>query len=182
MLATLQEVKDYLWITDTSEDTVLTSLLNSSDNIIKSLTWRDFEATNYTEYYNWKWENEFLLNQYPVNTLTSFQYNTGTFSNPVWTDFDEDNYKLEQWGFKIWLNFSLNKWVQNIKVVYDAWYSTIPWDLKLATIQLTAYFFNWRKSDWISSEWVDGASVVYDKKMPKEIDLIIKKYRNVQSF
>jgi len=193
MLVTLQQVKDYLGIIDTDSDTLLTSLLTSADALVKSYTGRDFEEETYTHLFNWKWEYEFLLKQYPVSVLTSFKYNTGSFSSPVWTDFDAESYKLEPENGKIWMMFSLPKWIQNIQAIYTAWYvwysewppiveSEIPAEISQAVIQLTAYYYNWSKSDWIKSENVDWTWVVYDKTIPTNINLILNRYKNVQTF
>ena len=182
MLATLSNVKDYLGITDTDSDTLLTSLLTAADALVKSYTGRDFEEKTYTHYFNWKWENEFLLKQYPVSVLTTFQYNTGSFSSPTRTNFDADSYKLEWENGRVWMMLNMPKWVQNIKAVYIAWYTTVPADISQVTIQLTAYYYNSSKSDWIKSENVDWTWVVYDKSIPNTISLILNRYKNVQTF
>lgn len=187
MIASLQEVKDYLGITDNSQDTLLTSLLESADALVKSYTGRDFEEQTYTHLFNWKGELEFLLKQYPVSVLTSFQYNTGSFSTPSWTDFDQDSYKPDPETGIVWSMFNIPKWIQNIRAVYTAWYTAedMPGDIKNAVIKLTATYYNWSKSDGIKSESVDWASLVYDKTMdwiPSDILLVLNRYKNVQIF
>lgn len=184
MLATLQEVKNYLDITDSDSDTVLTQLLAAADAYIKTYTNRNLESDTFTEYKNGKGELELLLNEYPVTTLTSFQYNSGTLSTPVWSDFDEDSYKLDPEPWKIWQVSPLVKWLQNIKLIYTAWFITAPKDLSQAAVQLTAFYFNWKESDGIKSENVDWVSLSYaDKKtVPTTILTTLNLYKNVQTF
>lgn len=187
MLASLSEVKSYLWIdpSDTSQDTLLTSLLGAADAFVKSYTGRDFEQQDYTHIFNWKGEYEFLLRQYPVtDPMTSFQYNSWTLSNPVWSNFDPDSYRLEPENGKIWMTFTLPKWLQNIRAIYEAWYAPedIPEDVKQSVIQLTAFYFNSSKSDGIKSESVDGTGVVYDNMIPMSIKLTLNRYKNVSTF
>jgi len=181
MLANLAELKSYLWITDSDEDTLLTALLWQADAFIKSYTGRDLEANDYAdELYSWKAEREFLLKQFPVNSLTSFKYNTGTLWTPVWEAFDEDSYRLDEETWRIYLAFNLVRGFQNIQVNYNAWFETVPADLNLAEIRLAAYYFNTRNADWIVSESVDGASVRYDvKKTPDDILAILENYKAI---
>lgn len=188
MLASVQNIKDYLGITDDNQNQFLEDLLISANSVSKNYTGRDFEQQNYIHYFNWKWESEFLLKQYPVSALISFQYNAWSLSIPVWTDFDANNYKLEPENGKIWLTFSLPKWIQNIKTVYTAWYSNESsqyLELKQAIIQLAAFYYNTSKSDWISSESIDWASLTYEKNInwiPNNILFILNRYKNVQVF
>ena len=179
MLATLNEVKTQLWITWTDQDTLITQLLWQADGFIKKYTQRVLEAISLTEYYNWEWQNILLLKEYPVNTLTSFQKNTWTFGNPVYENFDIDSYTLLWEAWEIYLKCWLIKWVQNIKVVYNAWFTTIPKDLNWACIQLVWYYLNTKNSQWVSSESVDGASISYNNAptIPSEIIQTLELYK-----
>lgn len=180
MLATLNDVKLYLWITDTSEDTLLTSLLESADSMIKSYTSRDLEATDYTELKDWKWELQLILNNFPVNSISWFSYNTWTFATPVWENFIVDDYKAK---FDEWIIVKpswIPRWIENIKVIYNAWYTNIPKDLKQACIQVVAYYYQTKEANGVKSESVDWARIEFDvKDIPKDIFTIINKYKNV---
>jgi len=183
MLATLADVKSYLSISDTTQDTLLTSLLTSADAFVKSFTGRDFEQKTYTHLFNWKWENKLILKQYPVISLTSFKYNTGSFSVPNYVSFYIDTYKVDPEVWQIWTMFNIPKWIQNIQVIYSAWYVNIPEEIKQAVIKLTATYFNWSKTDWLVSESIDWASLTYEKNsIPTDILLILNRYKNVQVF
>lgn len=180
----LTDLKLYLFwnAVDESEDALLNLLLASAFSFTETFLKRKIESKNFTEIYNWQGEYEFLLKNFPVSSLTSFKYNTGTFSSPIWTDFDPDTYRLEWSCGKIWLTFSLNKGLQNIQTVYTAWYTeeTLPNDLKQAIIFLAAYYYDTRGSNWLVSENVDWTGVVYDKKwIPEHILVILNKYKNV---
>ena len=184
MLTTLANVKIYLWINDTGSDTVLTLLLSQADSTIKKYLWRDIEEATYTHLFNWNWQFELLLKQYPVSLLTSFKYNSWTLWTPVRTDFNRESYNLDPEPWIIHLSFLLTLWIQNIQVVYKAWYATanIPLDLSLACIKLTSYFYNTKTSDWVMSEWVDWASINYEKTginwLPADIVAILDLYKS----
>lgn len=179
MLITLEELKTYLWITDNSEDDLLNNLIEYSSDFIKNYTWRDFEASDYTEYINWNGERKFNLKQFPIISLNSFKYNTWTFTSEVWVDFDEDTYKIEKETWIMFLNFFLNVWIKNIEIKYRAWYEEIPWNIKNIALKICSFQYNTRKSSWISSENVDGTGFVFSDKIPDNITLSLNNIRNV---
>ena len=76
-LTTLAKVKEYLQITDTDDDTFLTSLISNSSILIKSYCKRDFTSTSYTEYHNGNGTTELVLNNYPVISITSVHDDMG---------------------------------------------------------------------------------------------------------
>lgn len=180
--ATLEDLKEYLGITDSDDDALLNSLIEQATAFIQSYTWRDLIAKDYTDQeYNWEGQREFILDQFPVNSLTSFQYNTWTLWNPIWSDFDPDTYKLDPKVWKIFLGFNLLRGFQNIRVTFNAGYDPIPADIEFATIKIAAWNYNTRNADWIVSESVDGASIRFgeNKKVSEEVLLILDPYKNV---
>lgn len=95
MLVSLSKLKSYLQITDTTNDTLLSSLIDQASVFIESYTGRKLVAQDYDVRMDGHGENEFLFPQYPVNTLASFQYNAGTIGTQVWENYNEDNYFLD---------------------------------------------------------------------------------------
>jgi hypothetical protein len=75
MIATLAQFKQYLGITGTSQDTILQLLIDSSNSMINSYIGRIIEADDYIEYVDGNAQREILLQNYPVNTLTSIEKN-----------------------------------------------------------------------------------------------------------
>lgn len=180
MIATLAELKSYLWIIDSSQDTILTIFLDSADDFVKSYIGREIESATYTEYFDGDGQREILMKNYPVTTLTSFDENTGTLQTPVWTAKDPTTFKLSPNIAKLFLTFYKTRGFQNFKVVYVAGYETIPGDIKLATLKLAAWYYNRRTSDGIKKEWVAGDSVEYDTtEIPSDVFIILNNYRDV---
>ena len=180
MIATLSELKTYLWITDSSQDTLLNIFLSWADQFIKTYTWRDIEATSYTEYEDWDAQNEILLSNYPVNTLTSISRNTWSLDIPIWTLVETSIYKLSSKIWKVFFSCPIYRWFQNYKIIYNAWYTTIPWDLKLACLKLASTSYNTRVADWIKSESVNQDRLDYDvSEIPNDILVILNAYRDI---
>lgn len=180
MLATLLDFKLYLWITGDSQDTLLTLFLSSADQMIKSYIGRDIEVKDYTEYLDWNAQKEIILANYPVNTLTSISRNTWTLQTPIWEALEQTTYKLSPNVWKIFLVYALYRGFQNYKIVYNAWYSSIPADLQLACIKIASKYYNSRTSDWITSESVNGDSLDFDTyDLPNDILVILDNYRDI---
>lgn len=76
MLITLQQIKDYLKITDNTSDALLTSAIKQAGDFIESYTERKLEAIDYTLRIDGNGQDELVLPHYPVNSLTSLSYNT----------------------------------------------------------------------------------------------------------
>lgn len=183
MISSLAEAKIFLNITDNDQDDLLTNLLEYANDFIKSYTWRDFEVSDYEERIDGKWQS-IITKQFPVNSLTSFQYNTWTLWNPVWEDFDEDNYFIDTNGILCVTHIPCG--TKNIKLNYNAWYSTanMPQDIVLAVNQLVWFYYNTNESSGISKEKIDDWELTFEanQQIPNNILVILKKYRNVQTF
>lgn len=178
-MITLTELKTYLWITTTSQDDLLNLLKDWAIKFIKTYIWREIEAIDYIEYKDWNWQTELLLN-YPVNTLTSISLNTWTLNIPVWEVVEATNYKLSNEIWKVFFVSYLSRWFWNYKVIYNAWYTTIPWDLKLACLKLASKYYNTRTSDWISWESVNWDSInFWTTDIPKDIAILLNSYRDI---
>ena len=180
MIITLAELKAYLWITDTTQDTLLNILLSSANDFIENYIGRKIWVDDYTEYKDGDWQRVILLDNYPANTITSFQVNNWTIETPIFEDIDPNSYKLSPNLWQVFLTFYKRRGFQNYKIVYNAWYSTIPWDLKLAALKLAAWYYNKRTSDWIKSESVAWDSIWFDTtEISNDVLIILNNYRDV---
>lgn len=97
--ATAANTNQILNVTDqpTAYDTLLTRLINSATNYLESACGRHFVKQTYTqEVYSIAnpRQDTLQLRNFPVFTLTSFQWRAGTPSNPAWTDFIPDQFEL----------------------------------------------------------------------------------------
>lgn len=95
MLITLQQLKDYLKITDNTSDDLLSSAIDQASSFIVSYTGRNLEATDYTLRIDGNGQDELLLPTFPINSLTSLSYNSGTLGTPIWTPYSVDEYMFD---------------------------------------------------------------------------------------
>lgn len=69
---------------------------------------------------------------------------------------------------------------QNIKISYTYGYSQVPFDLKLAGLQLASMYYNQKDASGIASESVGGDSITFDKvDVPASVASVIANYSNV---
>lgn len=182
MLLELEELKSYLKITSNNQDALLNTAISQADSFIKDYTWRNLEAKDYTDIRDWRWESSVILKDYPVNSFTSYECNYWTISSEEWTSYDIDRYWVnkEEWILRSF--FRMNKWIQNNKLIYNAWYQTIPADLTRVATRIATYFYSgaWKLKQWVKKESVDGASIEYDTTtdaIEAEIYSIMDKYK-----
>lgn len=175
----LAELKSYLWITDSSQDAILQIFVDSANKYITNYIWRNITAQDYTEYVDWDWQRIILLDNYPVNSITSFKVNEWTIETPDWVDVDPNEYKLVPEEWKIFLTFYKRRGFQNYEIVYNAGYSTIPWDLKLAWLKIASTYYNTKDTDWIERESVAGDSITFWTKETDNILNILNLYKDV---
>lgn len=182
MFITIDELKNYLKINNAESDESLTNAIKEATSFIQTYTWRHLLATYYTDIIDGRGENAVILKDTPANSIASFEYNAGTISSPIWKPYREDGYWLNKEEWIIRTTFWLQKWIQNNKIVYNAWYTVIPDDIKHCTYLLSTSFFSkvWKIKQWVVKESVDGASIEYDLSnwwIDDEIYVILDKYK-----
>ena len=98
----------------------MTILLDSANYFVEGYIGREIASSTYTEYADGDGQREILLVNYPVTSITSFDYNSGTLETPVWTTIDPELFKLSPKVGKIFLTFYKIRGFQNYKIVYVA--------------------------------------------------------------
>lgn len=168
MYSTLAQFKQYLWIdsTDTSQDTLLTQILNSANLKLNNLCWVDsFDLWTYTQTIEARWIYEssrwieFFLKNKPVQSIDKM--NWVNYEWTKWTDY------LVIYDRRIITKkVSLNDW-NMLEIEYTAWYDrnlqvewsettidTLPDDLKLLEMMIAC----WLLPDSLKSQCMIGIS------------------------
>jgi hypothetical protein len=180
MIATLAQLKLYLWISNTDSDTLLTLFLNGANQIIATYIGRNIEAADYETIVDWNWQLFFMVDGYPINSIDAISINTWTIEVPVWEALDANSYSFNSNVWKINFLSPVIRWFQNYKIEYNGWYTAIPADLTLASCKMASKYYNSRNSDWVASESVAGDSISFDvSQIPNDILVILSNYRNV---
>lgn len=135
--STLAQFKSYLWmdVSDTSQDALLTNILNSANSKLNHLCWVDsfakWEQTQIIEK-RWIFDTarwlEFYLKNKPVASIDKLNWEV--YSWTKWTD-----YLILYDRRAVFKKLPLNDWWM-LEVEYTAWYETIPDDLILLEMML----------------------------------------------
>lgn len=196
-LTTLQKVKDYLGITDTTLDTLIQASINQQTDFIESFCGaRRFLRTTYTgEIYDSKPGRCIFLNNFPITSLTAVYYRGGTVSSPVWNTYSADGYLL--YGNSGYVKFyaMLPEVSQGLKFDYvagylidfthelDTTYHTLPFDLTQACTQLVAEDVNTRQAIGLSMMATEGQQVrISDKRgeIPASVKAVLTRYQTLR--
>ena len=147
MYSTLEQFKQYLWldVSDTSQDAMLTSFLNTANAKLNNLCWVDsFARWTYTQKIEARWIYEsprwfeFYLKNKPVVSI------------------DKMNWESDVWDYLVIYDrriitkkISLNDW-NMLNIEYTAWYETIPDDLKLLEMMIASWLRQEHNYEWVS--------------------------------
>jgi hypothetical protein len=184
-LVTTANVKSFLDIQTTTWDTVIGTLVTSCsvwiENYCGGLRFKN-SLSDVTEYYDGdpfeEGNKSIFLKNIPIVSITSVSYASGSLSSPTWTAYDAStgyvrNDKTGELTF-----YALPVGKQNIRVIYQGGYTSIPEDLQMACLELVARIFNKRKSFGVATESVGGANVVWEKELDVDLRKTLNRYRN----
>lgn len=143
-LTSLADVKESMGIasSNTSKDNLIIRKINQASQQISNYCERVFQAADYTEIYNGSLIDELVLNQRPVNSVTSLQYRGTSINSESYIDINTQFYYLDATAGILKLLFNAQGHWNRWKVVYNAGYTDIPSDLAEACAQLAAYYVN----------------------------------------
>lgn len=180
---TLSDCKYYLSIKSatTTYDDLLNFLITKASKYIETYVGRNIEATDYIQLYSGDGENDLILDNYPVNSVSVLS---------VGVDFDDKKYTtpLDATSFLIQKDpgiliqhssvFPIGRY--NIYCSYNAGYTSVPEDLKMICLDLIAKKYNDIEKGrfGISVKNIMNENInfiIYD--LSKENQTILKKYR-----
>jgi len=143
-LTTLANLRAFLkkQTADTSDNALLSSIITRVSADVAKRCNRTFQAGTVTEYYEGDGSCELLLRRAPVNSITSIHID----SDREWssdTAIDSDNIIISDTieGL-VTLNgdyFDKGLGIENVRVIYNGGYTTIPGDLERNALRLCAW-------------------------------------------
>ncbi len=133
--------KEILGITDNTEDEFVELAQYEIEAKVKNYLNRELEASDYTEYYDGLSTDVLVLNQFPINSVSKIEYYDGLDSNndEVWNEYIQgtDYERLNIYDGHISIDGTIFDWgSKNIKVTYNAGYTTIPYEIQQACKKL----------------------------------------------
>lgn len=191
-LVLLGEYKEILDITGNTEDEFIEQAQYEVESKVKNFLNRDLEISDYVELYDGNGDDELVLNQFPINSVSKIERYNGLDS-----DNDEIWYELEQGYDYQRLIIDRNKVMiivegsvfpeeeQNIRITYNAGYETIPYEIQQACKKLMLlYYGEVKKTKTLGMASVSQGSgfsqnSTYDLGAEERIFKSIEKYKAI---
>jgi len=175
-LVTLSEVKEYLGITSTDYDDLLTTISNSVTEYFEGYCHRSFSAVStYIQWWSIADEVTDTVRCEYVPIVSFIQLSDDG------DKVDADNYYVDYASGLVRLKDGtfFTKGVAMVCASYTHGYSSVPDDIKLAAKMAVASIFYRRKSHGIvSARLGDFAYKVSDEPIPPEVRSILSRYRS----
>lgn len=157
MLVTVNEAKEVLGIE--GQDDLLESLIKRASASIESYCRREFDAQDITEEFKGTGSKEYVPAQYPINSISKLSVRTGLIGQDSWREISSNLYNHN--GNVVMYSGTFSDKPRMYKLEYNAGYSTIPDDIKQATIDLVGFFYITRQGRGIKSEKIGDYSVTF---------------------
>jgi|TARA_Y100000310_G_C20652578_1_gene800256 hypothetical protein len=193
-LTTLARTKDYLGVTNDSNDTLLERLIDAASSFIETYCDRTFKLTSYILQQEGSGTDTLILRNYPVIGGVVLDENQSGDSTQDYNTIESKNY----WVFNTdgYLQFLNSETVfiatpEQYQVTYEGGYRVqgatvtgqhiaLPLDLELATWKLVSSIFNTRNTDGISSQTLGNYSVTFIQamEMDNELRMTLDNYKH----
>ena len=191
-ITTKEKVKAYLGLSGVTNDTLIDELIKNATASIERFCNRSFTEASYTEYFDTIAGNsKIFLRNYPVASLTSVKYRSGTWGAITWESLNVNDYLLNDNG-KVAFSFPFPEAEKYLQIVYTGGYKinfdeelddtfhTLPFDLTQVATEIVAQLFNLRTSVGISNESTEGQSITYkDSDVTKQYQSRLLAFRNI---
>lgn len=173
-------------------DSVLVQLINQVSGFIERFTKRTLKETTYTnEVYDGPPSDTIVLRQFPVSSVSSFQYRETNDETDDWGTFNATTeYRVHADGRIQLINGEFQNVPRKYRVTYVAGYKidfaneqtptshNLPPELEYATHKLVAALFNTRKSEGFGKVAVGDSNVTVQAAVfsSDEVKAILDKY------
>lgn len=158
LFTTLANVKEYLDITGTGDDTLLSNLIARATRFLQDHFGRQILQATYTEFYDGRGSPQIMVREWPIVTVTSLHESieqTWDASTLIAAGDYLIDLRLGRVRLKAGIFFPS---FQGVRLIYDGGYATVPHSIEHATIEAVARIYRRRLNpDVVSWSLKDGA-------------------------
>ncbi len=184
-LIDLADLKEFLKISGTGEDSLLNALINECSQAVVDFLGRPIISATYTEFYDGPSGGELMLDKYPIISVTTLNDDTDrAFGSADDIDISADVLIDKEGGtLRLWNNESaFTQGQANVKVVYSAGYALadVPASIQLAVKRWCAahYMKHIDRRHDIASETVgDSTTTFIVEKMPQDVAALLRPFK-----
>lgn len=174
-LTTLENVRQFLAVKNTTDDELLTSLITRASQFMETLCSQSLKSKTITERFDGSGGFRQFVTVSPIISVASVVVD-GINVPSAGTSTTAAGYRIGH----AHIIRNLEKFpvgIENVEITYTAGLATIPTDLEQACIHLVAYWY--RKNTHIgeASKALAGGSTTFDmSEMPSDVKLTINNY------
>lgn len=162
---------------------VLSNLItNKTQAITTFLGFEQILAQDYTEYMDGDGDSNIYPNNTPINSITSINID----SDWTWgtsTLISSDYYRIVDSRYITMKGYFFTTGSQNVQLIYNAGYTTIPSDLKQVCIDEVVRAYNEKSNIGISSKTnANGSITRFEKGFMKQSLEVLYRYKKIMAY
>lgn len=179
-LTTLANAKQWLGITTTDSDSLLTRLISASSDYIQTWLNRQIALQSYTETRDGTGGNRLMFANYPATGVTSL-YIDGLLIPPS-SGPGVDGWVADQFKVSLRGRYAFSRDVQNVTITYTAGFATTPTEIEQACVELVSRRFKDKDRIGITSKGLAGETISFSQvDFSDAIENTLKNYKKVIS-
>jgi len=185
MLLTIADFKSYINYAKNTFDTEIEVLLKGAESFVAKYCNNTIQQADFSEIFDGDEikSDIYLKNTLNISDVKVYKWNSVLLNWEEIIDVYGTQYYLYADEGRINLN-TVYGGQRNYKVEYKAGYlntiyEPIESDLKIAILKITNKYWNKRRSDGLSSESLDSATLNYDQFISDDIKMILDKYKRI---
>jgi hypothetical protein len=184
-LVPLQDMLDYLNLDSPTQEQQdqIGFFLNMLSEFADTYIDRELLAKDHTEYHDGTGTPELMLDHYPVNstsaTISAFIDWDFEFTSDDKIDAD-DLFVDDERGILLYQNRVWPRGYRNVKVIYNAGYNSVPYDLQLSIQEAVAYFWERRQQKMWAKESISKGETSVTRvvsSLPQPVREVWDRYR-----
>lgn len=164
-LVSLTELKTYLRVDDTADDTLIASLLSAAEDQVENFIGYSIYHGTYEEEY--EPSGIIALHHAPCISVASIEDEDGN---------EYEDYEILPQGVLKLADYGTS----TLTITYEGGYETIPEALKLAIKLIVESLYNRLGSHGVSSERTGNYQVQYVEDIPPTVKAILNPYRRIR--
>lgn len=177
-LTTLANVKQWVNVSGTGDDGLLTRLITSVSNFIQTWLNRTMASVAYTETYDGSGGVRQMTVNFPVTAVSSVTVDGSAI--PQSTGVTVPGYTFDLYGLVMRGSYRFARGQQNVVISYTAGYATLPVEIEQAAIELVSLRYAERRRPGVSSQNIGGETVTYrEVGMTDSISALLIQYKKV---
>lgn len=177
-LTTLANVKQWVNVTNSTDDSLLTRLITSVSNFMQSWLNRQLTSTAYADAYDGADTDTVMIPNYPVTAVASVVVDN--IPIPASTDPTTPGWTFDQYSVRLIGGYRFSRGRSNVVINYTAGYSTMPVEIEQACIELVSLRYAERLRPGVTSRSIGGENISYSSAgISDSVSELLQQYKKV---